>query len=52
MEGIYPNRDKPSLLTWVASFVMYVAIVSERHPEKVKGLLAYMHLVDRVGKGG
>ena len=42
------QREVPSLLTWVASFVTYVVIVSERHPEKVKGLLAYMRLV--VGK--
>lgn len=28
------QREVPSLLTWVASFVMYVAIVAEKRPEK------------------
>ena len=39
------QREVPSLLTWVASFVTYVAIVAEKRPEKVKPLLAYMRLL-------
>ena len=41
------QREVPSLLTWVASFVTYVAIVAEKWPEKIKSLLAYMRLLIR-----
>ena len=34
-------------MTWVASFVTYMAIVAGKRPEKVKPLLAYMHLLIR-----
>ena len=41
------QREVPSLLTWMASFVTYVAIVAEKWPEKIKPLLAYMRLLIR-----
>ena len=34
--GMPQQREVSSLLTWVASFVMCVAIVAEKHLEKVK----------------
>ena len=46
------QREVPSLLTWVASFVMYVAIVAEKRPEKLKPLLAYMCLLIMGEKAG
>ena len=39
------QREMPSLLTWVASFVICVANVAEKHPEKLKALFANMRLL-------
>lgn len=42
-----------ALITWVASFCTYVAIVAEAHPERVVDMLAYMRLLIReAGKFG
>ena len=41
------QREVSSLITWVASFTTYIAIVAEAHPERVRDLLAYMRLIIR-----
>ena len=39
-----------ALITWVASFSTYVAIVADAHPERVADMLAYMRLL--IGEAG
>ena len=38
-------REVNSLLSWVSCFVLYIAILSESHPELVKSRLAYLALM-------
>ena len=42
-----PQREIASVKTWTCSFATYIAIVAEAHPEKVRDMLAYMHLIVR-----
>ena len=43
----YPQREVAGILPWTCAFTtyMYVAVVAQAHPERVKDMLAYMRLV-------
>ena len=41
------QREISSFMMWVLSFAMYVAIVAQVHPNRVKDMLAYMRLIIR-----
>ena len=41
------QRQIGSLITWVSSFITYVGIVAEAHPEQVREMLGYMRLIIR-----
>ena len=44
----HPEQREDSFpTTWVSSFATYVAIVAQAHPNRVKDMLAYMHLIIR-----
>ena len=51
-QGLAPSKHlgereiagEKALMTWVSSFVTYVAIVAEAHPARVGDMLAYMRL--------
>ena len=38
----HAQREVDSILTWAGAFLSYMAVVNEAHPEKTKGLIAYM----------
>lgn len=39
------QREVGSLLTWVTTFLTYVAVMYEVHPERVVDMLAYARLI-------
>lgn len=41
------QREVGSLLSWVTSFLTYVAVMYEAHPERVVDMLAYARLIIR-----
>lgn len=40
--GTHCQREIDSLLTWACAFLTYVAVVNEAHPDRTRGLIAYM----------
>ena len=42
------QREVGSLMTWVSSFVTYIAVLSEAQHEKVVDMLAYLRLIIQV----
>ena len=39
------QREVGSLMTWVSSFVIYIAVLSEAHHERVVDMLANLRLI-------
>ena len=43
------HREIPDLLSWVQCFGTYIAVVTSKHPERMRQLLAYQTLIRLVG---
>ena len=41
------RREVPDLLSWIQCFGMYAAVVTSKHPDKTKQLLAYQTMIVR-----
>ena len=41
------RREVPDLLSWVSCFGTYMAVLTDKYPEKIKQLLAYQTLIVR-----
>ena len=39
------QREVSSILSWVSAFAMYIAVMAEAHPGRVKDMLAYLRII-------